>query len=505
MGAGGPRQATELDAFPPRSSCAPRSAAPRSSCRRFPRPNSTSPRSAASRRTTSTTACARSCRCPPIGTTISTARLSANSRQKIRRLLRQVEKSRRQFRITHADGNTTERDIEILLRFWAERWGHAEGRKAGRHPAEPPPDAAPRLRRRGAVPAGAVAGTNGRSARSPSWSMRARNPSSSSWAAATRRSTGRRRARCCMRTASAMPSATASSAYDFLRGNEPYKYSFGAEDRRVTSFVLIDEGPRRIWAADWTGGACRSCCTALAGTSSGRPQPRGRSAASGRFSNSPRRMPTRSTASGRSWRRRASTRPPSGCSGGCLAARPDIARAWFWLGRSLRMSGEFAEAANAFCDRHRAPAGSGRRLLRSRPSAPPARPGRSRRRDVRGGAESAAGLSRTSRPASRRRCVRCGALPPEELARRAAAHADLRGRVGKLARDRGGRRRALFHGAGGGGPRGDPRRRRHALIPLSGPIQSPARLSAPTPRAYADRTADVLDREAGDGDGPRQP
>jgi hypothetical protein len=26
----------------------------------------------------------------------------------------------------------------------------------------------------------------------------------------------------------------------------------------------------------------------------------------------------------------------------------------------------------------------------------------------------------------------CGALPPEELARRAAAHADLRDRVGKL-------------------------------------------------------------------------
>ena len=31
--------------------------------------------------------------------------------------------------IEHADGHTAERDIEILLRFWAERWGTEKGRK----------------------------------------------------------------------------------------------------------------------------------------------------------------------------------------------------------------------------------------------------------------------------------------------------------------------------------------------------------------------------------------
>lgn len=48
--------------------------------------------------------------------------LSANTRQKIRRFLRQVE-SDDTFRITHADADTIERDLNILLRFWAVKWG----------------------------------------------------------------------------------------------------------------------------------------------------------------------------------------------------------------------------------------------------------------------------------------------------------------------------------------------------------------------------------------------
>lgn len=48
--------------------------------------------------------------------------LSSNTRQKIRRFLRQVDGSK-EFRITCADKGTAERDIKTLLQFWATKWG----------------------------------------------------------------------------------------------------------------------------------------------------------------------------------------------------------------------------------------------------------------------------------------------------------------------------------------------------------------------------------------------
>lgn len=56
------------------------------------------------------------------------AQVSSNTRQKIRRFLRQVENSG-EFRITHSEPDTIERDIEILLKFWAEMWGERKGKR----------------------------------------------------------------------------------------------------------------------------------------------------------------------------------------------------------------------------------------------------------------------------------------------------------------------------------------------------------------------------------------
>ncbi|MES0880792.1 GNAT family N-acetyltransferase [Roseibium sp. SCP14] len=53
-------------------------------------------------------------------------RLSANSRQKLRRLLRKVDADEG-YRITHADADTIGRDIEILLDFWQAQWGERKG------------------------------------------------------------------------------------------------------------------------------------------------------------------------------------------------------------------------------------------------------------------------------------------------------------------------------------------------------------------------------------------
>lgn len=53
-------------------------------------------------------------------------RLSANSRQKLRRLLRKVDEDE-VYRITHADADTIDRDIETLLELWQAQWGERKG------------------------------------------------------------------------------------------------------------------------------------------------------------------------------------------------------------------------------------------------------------------------------------------------------------------------------------------------------------------------------------------
>ena len=53
--------------------------------------------------------------------TYLTTKLSATGRRNVRRVLRKVEEDDR-FRITHADADTFDRDLEILLKFWASRW-----------------------------------------------------------------------------------------------------------------------------------------------------------------------------------------------------------------------------------------------------------------------------------------------------------------------------------------------------------------------------------------------
>ena len=56
--------------------------------------------------------------------------LSKNTRQKIGRFLRRVENSD-ELRITLPEPKTVENDLEILLRFWQARWGAAKGKKLG--------------------------------------------------------------------------------------------------------------------------------------------------------------------------------------------------------------------------------------------------------------------------------------------------------------------------------------------------------------------------------------
>jgi len=56
------------------------------------------------------------------------ATLSSNTRQKIRRFMRMVENSD-EFRITLPDADTVDRDIGILLDFWRVKWGSRKGNR----------------------------------------------------------------------------------------------------------------------------------------------------------------------------------------------------------------------------------------------------------------------------------------------------------------------------------------------------------------------------------------
>ena len=55
-------------------------------------------------------------------------KVSSNTRQKIRRFLRQVESSETS-RITHANADTVARDMDLLLMLWTQRWAGQKGKR----------------------------------------------------------------------------------------------------------------------------------------------------------------------------------------------------------------------------------------------------------------------------------------------------------------------------------------------------------------------------------------
>jgi tetratricopeptide (TPR) repeat protein/CelD/BcsL family acetyltransferase involved in cellulose biosynthesis len=170
--------------------------------------------------------------------------LSTNMRQKIRRLLRQVEGSP-DFRITHAQADTVERDLKLLLGFWETKW---RPRKGSRIPDLLRTNYA-MLRRcfesgalflpvlwRGDRPLGALASFLDVRKKSLLFFITGRdetfnNPSPGLVLHAHS-----------IRHAIENGIAT----YDFLRGNESYKYSFGPEEFRLRCILVTTRSRRNI-------------------------------------------------------------------------------------------------------------------------------------------------------------------------------------------------------------------------------------------------------------------
>jgi CelD/BcsL family acetyltransferase involved in cellulose biosynthesis len=170
--------------------------------------------------------------------------LSANFRQKIRRLLRIVENST-DLRITNSTPETLERDLSILLKFWALKWGNRKGNRLQAvqtiyrtmliHCATRGSLFLPVLWK-GEIPLGALAILIDREKRSFLFYVAGRDTT------VTSPPPGILLHAYSIRYAIQSGFAT----YEFLRGNEPYKYSFGGEERRVQHIVVTAKSARPL-------------------------------------------------------------------------------------------------------------------------------------------------------------------------------------------------------------------------------------------------------------------
>jgi len=354
-------------------------------------------------------------------------KLSANMRQKIRRLLRQIDKSD-EFRITHVKKDTLDRDLEILFRFWTARWGSLKGdRLSGildnnrmmlRHAFEAGALYLPVLWQ-GDRPIGALATLIDARKRSFLFYMAGRDQAYAGPPPGL------------VLHAHSIRHAIRNgfTTYDFLRGSEPYKYSFGVEEHRIKSFVLATKDEKNL------GGRLDRRSLAFALERSKEHHRAGRHAeAEPGFRQILDIEPRNADAFyclGQIMAQRGEHAAAVGMFKSLLADRPHIYKAWVRLGRSLRAQGELAGAVDALCEGiGREPAnadayhGLGHVLLDL---------------GLFEQAVAAFDAARELQPdypnigASLMKALRLrGGLSSKELARRAASNADIRDRVGKL-------------------------------------------------------------------------
>ena len=163
--------------------------------------------------------------------------LSSNTRQKVRRFLRRVEEAE-EFHITLADAETFENDLEVLLQFWTTKWGAKKGdalpsvlamnRKLISHCFKNGSLFLPVLWK-GDQPLGALATFVDEKKRSMLFWLAGRDESFK----------GPPPPGIVLHAYSIRHAiANGFTSYDFLKGDEPYKYTFASEERRP-KFVTL--------------------------------------------------------------------------------------------------------------------------------------------------------------------------------------------------------------------------------------------------------------------------
>lgn len=355
-------------------------------------------------------------------------KLSANMRQKIRRLLRQVEESDG-LRITHADAKTIDRDLDTLLRFWEARWGARKGERLK--------DILRNLRvmLRHAFDAGMlflpVLWHGDRPACALGTLIDARKKSFLFFIAGRDQTFDGPSSGLLLHAHSIRHAIRNGFAvYDFLRGNESYKYSFGVEERRIESLVLSTKNKKNLG-----GRLDRRCLPYVLRLSMEHHRAGRHEAAEIGYRQVVQVDPNNADALyglGQFASKRGEHGAAIALFRTLLAAAPDTQKAWFRLGRSLRVSGAFWEAVRAYCegverggDLPGAYYDLGHLLLQlgqADLAVAAFEAARGLQRDF-------PGLEASLAQALRRR----EGLSPEDLARQATGHAELRERVGRLA------------------------------------------------------------------------
>lgn len=171
-------------------------------------------------------------------------RVSKNTRQKIRRFLRQIEASDA-YRITHATSETLDRDIETLTRLWTGKWGERKGDRLN-----------------------AILKTQRRMIRT-AWATNTlfmpmlwyedrpicvfsilvdRKSMAYNFYIGARDTTFKGPPPGLVLHSYAIRHAISQgfAKYDFLRGDEPYKYSFGSKDAKLRSLLVITQNGKNL-------------------------------------------------------------------------------------------------------------------------------------------------------------------------------------------------------------------------------------------------------------------
>ncbi|HTO65519.1 MAG TPA: GNAT family N-acetyltransferase [Bradyrhizobium sp.] len=353
--------------------------------------------------------------------------LSANMRQKLRRLLRQIEKSG-EFRITHSETDTFERDLETLLRFWTARWGRRKGQRLNgilrnnrlmlRHAFGAGALYLPVLWQ-GDRPVGALAIFVDPRKKSFLFHMAGRDetfdgpqPGLILHAHSIRRAI-----------------SNGFATYDFMRGNEAYKYSFGVEEHRNKSVIVTTKSGKNL------GGRLDGRSLAFALERSKEHHRAGRHAkAEPGFRQIIDIEPRNADALyclGQVLAKRGKHAAAIGMFKTLLADHPEVYKAWVRLGRSLTANGQLAEAVDALFE-----------AIRREPKKADAYHALGHALVDLGLFDQAVATFDAVRDlqpdypgigASLMEAVRLrGGLSRKELTRRAALHADLRDKVGKL-------------------------------------------------------------------------
>ncbi len=272
--------------------------------------------------------------------------VSSNTRQKIRRFLRQVENSA-EFRITHSQPDTIEQDIEILLRFWGEMWGERKGKRLAnivrsnrtmlRHAFATGTLFLPILWQ-GDRPLCALAffvdvrkraflfliGSRDESFRGPPAPGLVLHAYSIRYAI-----------------------AQGITTYDFLRGNEPYKYSFGSQEMHLSNVALTTRDGRnfgaRLRGEELQGAFERSTALHRAGQFDEAEEGYRQILATNPAS------PGALYGMGQLMAHRRDHHAAAKFFRTLVSVKPGTYKAWLRLGRALLAQGRTAEAAEAFC------------------------------------------------------------------------------------------------------------------------------------------------------------